>query len=301
MDNPAPIALFVYNRPVHTQKTLSALLENDGFSQSDLYIFSDAPKKEEDVEKVNAVREIIKNIKGANAIQIIESQTNKGLADSIIGGISHIIKKNGKIIVLEDDVVTSSCFISYMNKALSLYQNDDKVMHVSAYIPPINKKLPSTFFYNQASCWGWGTWERAWEKFENKPAELIERIKNTKRVDAFNIDGACSFLDQLEQNARGEIYTWAIKWQAAVFLNNGLCLHPNKSLVQNIGLDWSGVHSGLMPHLLHKKLSNKFNIERIELEESHAARKAMVKFYNKNKIKQGVVSKIRSFLKNQLH
>lgn len=281
-----PVALFVFNRPEHTAKTVEALACNEGFLESDLYIFSDAPRNETDVSKVKSVREIINNIqkkyKKENAF-IIEQSVNKGLADSIIDGVTFVVNKYGKAIVLEDDLITSPYFLTYMNKALEIYKDAAQVMHVAAYIPPVIKKMPDTYFYNQASCWGWGTWSRAWQKFEPDVSVLIKLIKKKGNLSYFNLDDSFNFMELLDQNARNEVNTWAVKWQASVFLNNGLCLHPGKSLVQNIGLDWSGAHTGPMPQYIHKKLAEEINVYAIELKESVFARKQITSFY-KNKV-----------------
>lgn len=291
-----PVALFVFNRPDHTAKTMGALACNEGFLESDLYIFSDAPRNETDVSKVNAVRELIYNIQKKykkENVFIVEQLVNKGLADSIIEGVTFVVNKYGRVIVLEDDLVTSLRFLTYMNKALDIYEDEARVMHIAAYIPPVGKVLPDTYFYNQASCWGWGTWSRAWQKFNPDASNLIKLLEKNGNLDYFNLDNSFNFMELLAQNARKEVNTWAVKWQASVFLNNGLCLHPGKSLIQNIGLDWSGVHTGPMPQYMHKKLAEEINVCAIDLKESVFARKQITSFY-KNKVnKTGLLGRFR--------
>lgn len=240
----APIALFVYNRPAHTRQTVEALLKNGLAGESDLIIYSDAPKKLEAAEAVREVREYIRTITGFRSVSIVERDKNWGLANSIIDGVTTVVNKYGRIIVLEDDLVTSPYFLNFMNTALETYQDDEKVMHISGYMFPIdNANMPETFFLRTASCWGWGTWSRAWRHFEKNPKKLLsEYTKQT--ITRFNMDGAYDFWSQVEQNARGEIDTWAIFWYASVFQKGGLCLHPNISMVSNIGHDDTGLHCG---------------------------------------------------------
>jgi len=164
---PAPIVLFVYNRPRHTRQTIEALRKNELAGESDLFIFSDAPKNEEMEEKVKEVREYIKNIDGFKKVTVIEREENRGLAKSIIEGVTKIVKEHGRVIVLEDDIVTSPYFLRFMNDALEFYKGQERVMHISGYVYPIETDgVDDTYFVKPASCWGWATWGRAWSSFK---------------------------------------------------------------------------------------------------------------------------------------
>lgn len=236
----APIALFVYNRLTHTRQTIEALQKNMLAIESDLIIFSDAAKTEAQVEAVGKVRQYIHQIGGFKSVTIIEREVNYGLAKSIIEGVTSIVNKYGRIIVLEDDLIVSSYFLRFMNDALNLYQNEEKVMHISGYMFPIdNESLPETFFLRTSSCWGWATWDRAWKHFNKEPKKLLKEFSE-ETVSRFNMDGAYNFWTQVEQNENGLINTWAVFWYASVFQVNGLCLHPAFSMVNNIGHDGTG-------------------------------------------------------------
>ena len=240
----APIALFVYNRLDHTRRTVDSLKKNTLAGVSELVIFSDAPKTEVHSEKVRKVRQYIRQIEGFKSVSIIERDSNFGLARSIIDGVTRVVKKYGRIIVLEDDMVTSPYFLTYMNEALDVYQDEEKVMHISGYMFPIDvSSLPETFFLRTASCWGWATWDRAWKYFSKEPQKLLQEYSG-KEIKVFNMDGTCNFWSQVEQNASGLINTWAVFWYASVFRLGGLCLHPAFSMVNNIGHDATGEHCG---------------------------------------------------------
>lgn len=240
----APIILFVYNRPVHTRQTVEALKKNALSTDSDLIIFSDAPKKPEVAEAVREVRQYIHQIEGFKSVTIVERETNIGLARSIIDGVTKVVNERERVIVLEDDLVVSPYFLSYMNMALETYQDEEKVMHISGYMFPVdNTDLPETFFLRTASCWGWGTWSRAWQHFEKHPKKLLGEYTE-QTINRFNMDGTYNFWAQVEQNERGLIDTWAVFWYACVFQKSGLCLHPNFSMANNIGHDGTGIHCG---------------------------------------------------------
>ena len=241
----SPIVLFVYNRPWHTQQTINALHKNKLADQSHLVIYSDGPKSQHDQKCVDEVRKFTKTIEGFKSIKVIERDKNWGLADSIIDGVTKIVNKYGKVIVLEDDIVTSQYFLKYMNEALDFYNDEEKVMHVSGYLYPIeNSNLPESFFLRMMLCWGWGTWKRSWKYF-NRDIDTIMGKITAKDIYRLNVEDSYNYWSQFESNARGKIKTWAIFWYISVFTKNGLCLHPSCSMTLNIGHDGSGVHSGI--------------------------------------------------------
>ena len=240
----SPVVVFVYNRPEHTQKTFEALARNLLAEDTVLYVFSDGPKSTLDEEKVESVRAYIKKVAGFKRVHLRLEKDNLGLATSIINGVTQVIGEHGRVIVLEDDLVTSHSFLSYMNRALEHYEAVDRVMHVGGYMYPINSRgLPSVFFNRHVSSWGWGTWSRAWQMFEPSVEHLASCFDDERRL-YLNLDGAYDFWSHLEKNLKGELNTWAIRWYASVLLNKGLGLYPSTSLVENIGIDGSGVHCG---------------------------------------------------------
>ena len=259
----APVALFVYNRLDHTKETVTALQSNRLASFSELYVFSDGPRNDEDIASVEKVRCYVKSISGFSNVNVIESAENKGLAASIVSGVSFLVNTYGKVIVLEDDIVTSPGFLQYMNDALTLYENEPKVMHVAGYMYPIKKnRLPSTFFYPATSCWGWATWKRAWEHYNPDAAFLYESIKKKGLLDVLNVNLIHDFEGQLRANVEGTLNTWFIKWNASVILCGGYSLYPKYSLVQNIGFDGSGEHCGPTSQFQCPRLAGSIEVKK---------------------------------------
>lgn len=240
----APIVLFVFNRPEHTRRTIESLSRNFGADKSDLIIFSDAAKSPSQERDVDSVRSYLEKIVGFNTVSIKFRDTNYGLSRSIIEGVSDVLKKYHKVIVLEDDMVTSPFFIKYMNEALNIYTNINKVASVHGYVYPTKKPLPETFFLRGADCWGWGTWRRSWLDFISDGKFLLDQLKKTNQINEFNFNGAFPFARMLQDQIEGRNDSWAIRWHATCFLNNKLTLYPGRSLIENIGHDGSGTHSG---------------------------------------------------------
>ncbi|KIO74575.1 sugar transferase [Pedobacter lusitanus] len=245
MQSFAPIALFVYNRPKHTERTLKFLKQNELAAESRLFIFSDGPKTPADEENVQEVRELLKHVEGFKSVEIIERKLNMGLAESVIAGVSRLVKDYKQVIVFEDDLVTSPYTLTYFNDALNRYRQEDKVMHIGAYMYHLKENtLPESFFYRAATSWGWATWERAWQHFEPNIDTLMGQFNAKKKAD-FSIDHQMNFWKQMKDFKNGKNNSWAIRWYASIFLKGGLTLNPSQSLVNNIGHDGTGVHSGI--------------------------------------------------------
>jgi hypothetical protein len=241
----APIALFVYNRPEHTARTIKFLQQNELASESRLFVFSDGFKSEADEKNVLEVRELLRNIDGFKSVEIVERKENMGLAKSIIIGVSKLIKDYKQVIVFEDDLITSPYTLTYFNEALSRYRDESKVMHIGAYMYNLkDADLPETFFYRAATSWGWATWESAWEHFEPNIDILMAKFDKSAK-SAFSIEHTMNFWKQMEDFKSGRNNSWAIRWYASIFLKGGLTLNPSQSLVNNIGHDGSGIHSGI--------------------------------------------------------
>lgn len=283
MQNLAPIALFVYNRPEHTRRTLSYLQKNQLADESRLFIFSDGPKTDADKTKVEEVRQLAKEVTGFKSVKVIARKENLGLANSIISGVTKLVNEYDKVIVFEDDLLSSPYTIQYFNEGLTRYAREDKVMHIGAYMYDLpDKNLPETFFYRAATSWGWATWARAWKDFEPDIDKLMQQFDKQK-IHWFSIEDTMNFWKQMKQFKSGKNDSWAIRWYASIFLKDGLTLNPSHSLVHNIGHDGSGIHSNnenTYQVQIAKKPVKKFPAE---IKEDPKAYQAIKQFLSKRK------------------
>lgn len=245
-NNLAPIVLFVYNRPVHTKQTIEALQKNELAKDSELFVYSDAPKNENAVNAVNEVRKYIQDINGFRKVTIITREKNWGLANSIIDGVTKIVNEYGKIIVLEDDLITSPYFLKFMNESLEFYKNKENVYSITGYsfTDDVND-LDSTYFLSLTSSWSWATWQDKWKTFERNKEKLEQFIRDKSNHKRFNFDDSYDFIGIAKENLINKNNSWAIYWHFNVFRKNGLTLYPKKSLVANIGFDGSGTNCGV--------------------------------------------------------
>ena len=279
----APIVLFVYNRPWHTQQTVNALLNNALAAESDLFIYSDASKTPETNDAVLLVREYIRSITGFKSVTIVERLKNLGLSNSIIDGVTELTEKFGQVIVLEDDMVTSPYFLDYMNKALELYANDDRVICIQGYVFPTPQSLPETFFLRGSDCWGWATWKRGWALFNCNGQYLLDELNRLKLSRQFNFNDTYPYTKMLEEQIKGNNDSWAVRWYASAFLASKLALYPGRSLVHNIGNDSSGTHCFDSTQFDAKLSNTPIDLNHSEVRPSEEARHIIELFFRQQK------------------
>jgi len=294
----APIVLFVYNRLNCTKRTLEALKKNELASKSELFIYSDGAKNKNDMKKVVKVREYIKNIDGFKKITIRKNKANTGLAQSIISGVTNVVNKYGKIIVLEDDLVTSRYFLRFMNEALEAYKNEPKVASIHGYIYPI-KNLPETFFMKGADCWGWATWNNKWSIFERDGKKLLDKVKKKNIERKIDFNGYIKYTSMLKDQVEGKIDSWAIRWHVSAYLKNMITLYSGQSYVQNIGFGKDATHTTTNLNLYKINLVKKFKFSKIPANEDFVSQKKIENFFRSMKMSfiQKIKLKIISYLK----
>ncbi|MDB4805034.1 glycosyltransferase family 2 protein [bacterium] len=275
--------MFVYSRPLHTRQTVEALQKNELAKESDLLIFSDAPKHPEAIAAVQAVREYIKTVGGFKSVSIVERDENLGLADSIIDGVTRLCNEYGRVIVMEDDLVTSPFFLRYINDTLDTYADDERVASVHGYWYPVDRQMSETFFLRGASCWGWATWSRAWQLFEPDGRKLLADLQRQKLTRVFDLDGAIAYTQMLKDQIAVKNNSWAIRWHAATFLANRMQLSPGVSLVRNVGFDGSGIHSGESDAYAVNLSMRPITVRKLPAEQSHEARAALIRYYIKTR------------------
>jgi len=284
----APICIFVYNRPVHSEKMLNSLVANQLFSESEVFVFADGPKdgaSPEEIEKIKQVRDKLKILENNKAVHYNLSEENKGLTKSIVSGITDIINKYGKVIVIEDDLELSPGFLKYMNDALNLYESEERVMHIGGYMVPHKINLPETFFLKTPTIWGWGTWKRAWGNYEINAVILLENLEAKFGKDfayAFDVNGTYTYTKQLRDIASGKLDTWDIQWAASIYLENGLCLHPGLSLTINNGFDGSGVHCSFVETFNNQIFAKEISVFNQLLLPNKRGMKAFSAHHKKN-------------------
>jgi hypothetical protein len=236
----APIAIFAYKRLHHLSRLIDSLLANELFARSPLFVFCDGARTKDDQDAVSRTRALVHERLGSYG-EIVEQKTNKGLAQSIITGVTELCSRYGRVIVLEDDLALHPGCLEFLNAALRHYSEDARVYHVNAYRYPL-PPASAPHFLRLTSSWGWATWQRAWAHFEPDATLLERRIREAGLISAMDFEGAFHYYAMLQAQVQGKVDSWAIRWYASVLLRGGLALCPNASQVSNHGLDNSGAH-----------------------------------------------------------
>lgn len=240
----APIVVFGFNRPDALKNTIASLLNNEEAKFSDLFVFVDGPRegKMGEIEKVKEVREYVKSITGFKSLHYTFSEKNKGLADSIIRGVSQVINQYDRVIVLEDDLVLMPNFLNFLNQGLDYYENNQKVMSVCGHSCKV--KTPAdypydAYFFTRSSSWGWATWKDRWNLVDWELNNWDKVVANRKAF--VNSEGSDVF-KMLNDWKCGRNHSWAIRFCYAQFIQKKLSVIPNKSLVDNEGFGGDGTN-----------------------------------------------------------
>ncbi len=301
MTNPAPVVIFTYNRPEHLRQILFSLKTNKECGNTSLYLFSDGPKNPGDEQRVAEVRQIIREAEGFKEVHIVEQPHNKGLAASIIQGVSEVLSQNPACIVLEDDLVVSRWFLQFMNQGLEHYCNHPDIFSISGYCPPI--AIPEdypheAFRFGRINSWGWATWADRWQSIDWKVSDFEAFIRDKNSIRMLQRLGKDLPVMLLKQQVE-EISSWAVRFNQACFRSGGTNIYPVQSLVVNSGADGTGTHM---------KASRKFRAEMTRhalspqpAEEQPEINRAFRKFYepslyrriiNWTKIKRHIQKKV---------
>ena len=282
----APIAVFAYNRPDHLRGCLSSLAANPQAKKSLLTIYCDGPKPDEDLANIEIVRTVAQEWACMTPcafaeIRVVERQANLGLAKSVISGVTQELVEHERIIVVEDDLVVSEDFLAFMNEGLELYEYDSEVISIHGFMYALETDVGQSVFLRGADCWGWATWRRGWELFRQDSTELLRELKQRNDRKDFDFNGAFPYTSMLQEQAAGNIDSWAIRWYASAFLANKLTLYPGRSLVSNVGQDSSGTHFTEQSQVRDSHSPHRSGLqgtlEKIECTESRAARTAVEK------------------------
>lgn len=236
--------LFTYNRSRHTKRVLDALATSKMLPEK-LFVFQDGLREDTEPHEWEKVNRLIHGIDWCDR-EIIVSKSNRGLANSIVSGINHVFSEYEAVIVLEDDCVPAANFINFMQQCFETYRDDKRVYSVSGYTWPLD--LPKDQFdvygCGRISSWGWGTWKDRWEHY-SIDNDILSRLKREEEKSRNLAIWGNDLESTIIGNVTGQTDSWAVYWALHVIENRGICINPYQSLIQNIGLDGTGIHCGV--------------------------------------------------------
>lgn len=243
----APIVVFAYNRKEKLKRCLATIEKCKESKYSDIYIFCDGCKSVSDADAVNQVQEFALNYSKQDCFKKVVvriQEENRGLARSVIDGVTEIVNEYGKVIVVEDDLLVSQMFLRFINEGLDYYKDDKRIGSISAFTYPL-KSLKNynkdSYAILKAECWGWATWADRWNNAIWENTDFIEYLEDHKLRWRFEkLEAGIDRLMYLQ--FKGGIDSWAVRWVYYLFCEGRLTVYPAKSLVNNDGFDGSGTH-----------------------------------------------------------
>ena len=242
MSDLAPIVLFAFRRPLTTLQTLYTLSRCPEAAQSELHVFCDGPRRDSDVAGVEEVRRVVRYARWCGRVEIHEAATNRGLARSVIDGVSEVCAARGRVIVLEDDLLLARGLLGFLNEGLRRYEHDERVWQVSGFAFDLPHPEPRAAFLRWVSSQGWATWQRAWSQFQEVPRGL-EQLGRPAHRRTFDLGGAYDNTQLMRLHLAGQLDSWAIRWWWTVHQAGGLNLVPLRTLVRNIGMGADATHT----------------------------------------------------------
>ena len=277
----SPVVLLVYNRPDHTLRAIRSLQANAEAVQTELYIYADAAKTEADAGRVAQVRSLIQRVEGFGQVHLVLRDHNYGLARNVIDSVTTVVNAHGRVIVVEDDLVVAPYFLRFMNDALDTYQDEPRVGHIQA-CDFTGAPLPDTFLIKWTGSWGWATWRRAWQLFCPDGASLLNQLEQRHLTRQFDFGGRYPFTRMLRRQIAGRNDSWAIRWNASLFLADVLSLNVGRSLVANEGFDGSGTNCGGGGLYGSRLYMQPLPVSKIEpIAENLDARRAFERYYGR--------------------
>jgi hypothetical protein len=270
MSDTTALAVFAYRRPAHLTRVLQTLQIQLEQRPHPVHLFLDGAQGEHDASAVHACHIVAEQYSREIDLMIHNSSMNRGLYRSLTEGVSEVLDQYHQLIVLEDDILTTTHFLPYMLDGLSCYADEPRVASIHGYTPPIPAELPETFFLRGADCWGWATWRDRWKLFRSDAAAMAAEIRERGLSADFDLGGRVPNLHLLDAKAAGRSSSWAICWHASCFLADRYTLHPGRSLVRNIGLDYSGEHCAPSASLEAVLTDTPLPVFRQQVEENPA-------------------------------
>ena len=292
----SPVVVFGFNRPEKLRSCIEALEACADAEKTRVTVIIDGPRNAQDIPDVQGSVRVTQEEWRFAGLEVVCRETNIGLANSIISGVSDMLAEHETIIVLEDDLVVAPGFVRFMNAALDFYRMSESVVSIHGYVYPLEVPTDGAFFLRGADCWGWATWRRGWEIFNPDAQSLLKQLKKSKIQRLFDFNKAYPFTKMLRDQAAGRIDSWAVRWYASAFLAGKYTLYPGQSMVANNGFDGSGTHSNVSrvyEVLLHQNLKVDLPVFSGENEQ---ARLAFELFFKE----QGFLARARRKIKKSL-
>lgn len=238
-----PVVLFVFNRPDLTARVFEVIRQ---VRPKELLIVADGPRDHvlEDSQTCRQARDIVNSVDWDCRVLTDFSDVNLGCRDRVTSGINYAFENFDSAIFLEDDCLPHVDFFPYCRQLLKRYAGFDQVMHVGGSQFVEFPDYPFDYFFGVFPIvWGWATWRRAWALYDvdikNYP-EIRSHIASRLKFRKATID---HLLSSFDRTFVGDRTTWDYQWCITLLQHDGICAHPTRNFVRNIGFDSRATHT----------------------------------------------------------
>lgn len=238
-----PIAFLIFNRPDLTEIVFKAIAQA---KPKQLLIVADGPRSPEEAEKCKKTREIVSQVDWDCQILTNFSDTNLGCKKRISTGLDWVFSTVEEAIILEDDCLPDPSFFSFCQNLLEHYRFDTRVMHISGNNFQGGKsRTDSSYYFSKYShIWGWASWRRAWQHFDQNLQGWAEfKHQNLLNQICENPQEIQYWTKVFDQTAAGNIDNWDSQWLFACWAQSGLSILPDVNLVTNLGFRSDATHT----------------------------------------------------------
>lgn len=240
----APVLFLFFNRPDATVRVLAAIRSA---KPEKLFLAADGPRSkiEGDAALCLKTRDTVESmIDWPCEVQRLYREENLGCRIAVSSAIDWFFSHVEEGIILEDDTIPAPSFFNFADTMLERYRDDNLVMHISGNNHQHGRIRGDGAYYASrfAHSWGWATWRRAWKLYEREMLGFPE--------DWEGVSNRCNLPQRikdwwhqaLSNTRQGVVNTWDFQWHYTVMKHQGVCLIPNRNLVENIGVGEAATH-----------------------------------------------------------
>lgn len=260
------VLILFFNRPEQLEKVFQ---EVQKARPAQLFLYQDGPRNEKDLPGIMACREVVSHIDWECEVHHLYQEKNYGCDPSEFMAQKWAFSQVDKCVVLEDDDVPSVSFFQFCKEMLDRYEHDTRISMIAGFnCEEVTEDVSEDYFFTRTfSIWGWASWRRVVDQWDEHytfldDARAVQRIEGMIETNRFRND----FLEMCRSHRSQHKAFYETIFQAAIYLNSGLCIMPTRNMVNNLGATAGSVHFGASVETLPKGYRRIFTMKRYELD-----------------------------------
>lgn len=238
------VLFLVFNRPDTTAQVFDAIRQA---KPPRLYVAADGPREglEGEAERIAEVRKIAMAVDWPCDVHTMFREKNLGCGPAVKTAIDWFFKSEPAGIILEDDTVPTVQFFTFCEELLGRYCEDQRVgMIAGTNHTGYRPQEASYIFSKNKACWGWATWQRAWQNMDfemdwrsDHQAESVKKNMGYTKRHQKHWKTALDAIDEAQVSA------WDWQWYFSIASQNQLTIFPVVNMVSNVGFGDDSTHT----------------------------------------------------------